>query len=203
MSWQLVSQGPSQYFAFTAGAHNALYSTKQGQDDLIETLEPVLLKQTHSSVIIDIDSPGERTGDGLISRRGQCIGVKIADCLPVYLFTQKTICIIHCGWRGITAGIARRAKDLLRRYRYVLGASIGPCCYEVEEDVAARFAAHYPGAVTIRESRYYLDLKSAVTADLGSRNLLGTLDLCTKCHPGYFYSHRRGDDGRNYALITA
>lgn len=203
MSWQLVSQGPSRYFSFMAGAHHALYSTKQEQDALIAVFKPVFLKQTHSSVIIDIDSPGVRAGDGLISRQARCIGIRIADCLPVYLFARDTMCIIHCGWRGITAGIARRAKDLLRRYRYVLGASIGPCCYEVGEDVAARFETHYPGAVTIRGSRYYLDLKSAVTADLGPQNLLGTLDLCTKCHPEYFYSHRRGDEGRNYALITA
>lgn len=201
MSWRLVSDGPSRYFEFAAGARRALYSTKDGADGLIAAHAPVFLKQTHSSIIIDIDSSAERTGDGLLSRRQQCLGLKVADCLPVYLFTDEQICIIHCGWRGIVGGIARKARDLLGRYHYVLGASIGPCCYEVGADVAAQFTAQHPNAVQVRERRFYIDLKAAVAADLGAQNCLGALDLCTKCHPEYFYSHRAGDEGRNCALI--
>ena len=37
--------------------------------------------------------------------------------------------------------------------------------------------------------------------ELGERDKLASLDLCTKCHPEYFYSYRRGDKKRNYALI--
>ena len=201
MSWRLVAGGPSRYFEFVSGARRALYSTKDGADTLIAAHAPVFLKQVHSSTIIDVDASAERIGDGLLSRHKQCLGIRIADCLPVYLFADDRICIIHCGWRGIAAGIARLAKRRLGRYQYVLGASIGPCCYEVGAEVAAQFTARYPDAVQTRDGRRYLDLKTAVTADLGGQHCLGTLDLCTKCHPEYFYSHRAGDRGRNHALI--
>ncbi|UCG30241.1 MAG: polyphenol oxidase family protein [candidate division WOR-3 bacterium] len=202
MKWRLTSQGEIHYFQFTWHRDSAIYSLKKGQDAIIQNLDPVFLKQIHSNVIVDIDSKQERTGDGLISAGRHNIGVKIADCLPVYLFTPEKICIIHCGWRGVIEGIAKQAREMLKEFQYVLGASIGPCCYEVQHDVADRFIQSHPNALQQRESRYYLDLKTAVIDDLGRRALLGSLNYCTRCHPEYFYSHRRGDSGRNYAIAT-
>lgn len=202
MKWRLTAQGKAEYFEFKKSEHHAIYTTKHGQDNLVRGLNPIFCKQIHSKIIVDVDSAGEVTGDGLLSSTGRCIGVKVADCLPVYLFAQGKICIIHCGWRGIIEGIAREAKKILRNFHYVLGASIGPCCYEVQQDVAAIFIEKYAAAVKRRKGNYFLDLRAAVAQDLGTASLIGSLDLCTKCHPEYFYSHRLGDGQRNYALIT-
>jgi copper oxidase (laccase) domain-containing protein len=202
MRWHLTSRGRIRYFQFTLGKHSAIYSIRDGQDDLIRDLRPVFLKQIHSSVIVDIDAHHDGTGDGLVGSGDKNIGVKVADCLPVYLFAPGQICIIHCGWRGIIGGLAIAARKMLQEFHYVLGAAIGPCCYEVQADVADPFGQKYPDALKQREDRYYVDLKAAVVNDLGPRSLLGSLNYCTKCHPEYFYSHRRGDRERNYALIT-
>ncbi len=198
----MTERGQIHYFQFSWGTASAIYSIKNGQDDLIRHFEPIFLKQIHSNIIVDIDVQAERTGDGLVSARKRNIGVKIADCLPVYFFTPEKTCLIHCGWRGIISGIAKEAGSLLKEFHYVLGASIGPCCYEVKQDVVDRFIQSHPNALQQRNNRYYLDLKAAVIDDLGTKNLLGSLDFCTKCHPEYFYSHRRGDRERNYAVIT-
>ncbi len=202
MHWHLKSRGGIRYFQFATGKYSAIYSIKDSQDDLIRDLKPVFLNQIHSSVIVDIDTQDERTGDGLIGSGDTNIGIKIADCLPVYLFALEKICIIHCGWRGIIGGLAVAAREMLQEFHYALGAAIGPCCYEVQTDVADQFGQRYPTALQQRGDRYYIDLKAAVISDLGPRNLLGSLNYCTKCHPEYFYSHRRGDRERNYALIT-
>lgn len=201
-NWNLSVRGETSYFEFSWNNISAVYSLKDGQDDLMHLFEPVFLKQIHSSIIVDIDVQSERIGDGLISAGKKNIGLKIADCLPVYLFTQEKICIIHCGWRGIIHGIATEAARLLGEFHYALGASIGPCCYEVKGDVVSQFTKDYPAALQQRKNRHYLDLKAAVINDLGAENLLGSLDYCTKCHPEYFYSHRRGDPERNYAIIV-
>jgi YfiH family protein len=201
MNWRMSTRGQIRYFQFSWGKTSAIYSIKSGQDDLIRHFDPVFLKQIHSNIIVDVDVQAERTGDGLVSAGKRNIGVKIADCLPVYLFTPEKTCLIHCGWRGITGGIAKEASSLLKKFHYVLGASIGPCCYEVKQDVVDQFIEGHPEALRQRNNRYYLDLKAAVIKDLGPRNLLGSLDFCTKCHPEYFYSHRRGDRERNYAVI--
>ncbi|UCD06347.1 MAG: polyphenol oxidase family protein [candidate division WOR-3 bacterium] len=201
-AWRQVTRGKVSYFQYSWGNSSAIYSLKNGQDDLIRQFEPVFLKQIHSNIIVDIDVQEERTGDGLISTEKRNIGLKIADCLPVYLFTPQRTCIIHCGWRGIIGGIAKGASNLLKEFHYVLGASIGPCCYEVKHDVVNQFTPDHQNALQQRQGRHYLDLKAAVVNDLGKENLLASLDFCTKCHPEYFYSHRRGDSERNYALIA-
>jgi YfiH family protein len=201
MTWNLASKNGIEYFKFVRKECSALYSTKIGQDSLIQQLNPVFLRQIHSAIIIDVESSQARTGDGLIGSRERHLGIKIADCLPVYAFSQDRIAILHCGWRGIIAGITWELKRIFKDFRYLLGASIGPCCYEVKQDVVDLFRQDYNEAILLREGKYYLDLKSAVIKDLGSEALLGSLDLCTKCHPGLFYSNRRSDTGRNFAAI--
>lgn len=200
MNWQLINVNKVQFFRFIWKEYRALYSTRNGQEHLIRVLDPVFLKQTHSAIIIDVDSVNERTGDGLTASRGKRLGIRIADCLPVYAFTRDRIAVLHCGWRGIIQGIVRKLKKQLKGFHYCLGASIGPCCYEVKQDVVDRFLPDYTPAVLHRDGRYFLDLKAAVVQDLGEDDLLGSLDLCTKCHPEFFYSNRRGDTQRNYAL---
>jgi YfiH family protein len=192
MSWHFVSTHECGYFEFIWGSYHAIYSTKTGQDLLIHALEPIFLKQIHSANIINIDSDEKRTGDGLSTVDNKCLGIKVADCLPVYLFSGKRISVLHCGWRGIINGIAKKAKELLHDFHYVLGASIGTCCYEVKNDVAHSFKNTYHNAIVMRDDKDYLDLRSAVIQDLGTERLLGSLDLCTKCHPELFYSHRGG-----------
>ena len=202
MNWQLVSKNEIRYFEFAWNNRSAIYSTRYGQQSLVHTLRPIFLKQTHSAVIVDVDVQREKTGDGLMSTMGKCLGIKIADCLPVYFFSSERICIIHCGWRGILEGIVRNAQEILGSFHYVLGASIGPCCYEVKEDVATFFKEDYAGALLTRNGKYYVDLKSAVVRDLGSEKLIASLNLCTKCHPEFFYSNRNGDTNRNYAILS-
>jgi YfiH family protein len=172
-----------------------------GQDALVKSLNPIFLKQIHSSIIIDVESQAERTGDGLVSSTGNNLGIKVADCLPVYLYSPDRLAIIHCGWRGIIEGITKKAANMLGEFRFLLGASIRPCCYEIGKDVIDLFQKDHADAIIARDGKHYLDLKAAVIKDLGSERLLGSLDLCTKCHPELFYSHRRGDSQRNYALI--
>lgn len=201
--WQLIEQENIKYFQFKWRNNLAIYSTRYGEDEFLRNLEPVFLKQIHSDIIINLDSNGSRMGDGLILQKRNIVpGIKIADCLPVYLFNDKKVCIIHCGWQGIIKGIVKRAKELMDNYKYCLGASIGPCCYEVKQDVVELFNKKYKNAIVLKDQKYFLDLKSAVIEDLGNKDLLASLDLCTKCHPEYFYSYRRGDDKkRNYAII--
>ena len=202
MSWHFISTQKCGYFDFIWNSYHAIYSTKTGQELLVHALKPIFLQQIHSAIIINVDADEKRTGDGLSTITDKCLGIKVADCLPVYLFSGRKISVLHCGWRGIINGIARKAKEILGDFHYVLGASIGPCCYEIKNDVARSFKSAYPNAIVMRDGRDYLDLRSAVIQDLGAERLVGSLGLCTKCHPELFYSHRGGDTQRNYALLS-
>jgi len=202
MRWHLVKEKDIQYFQFRWQDNLLLYSTKYGQEQFLEKFKPVFLRQMHTNIIVDIDKNDTPIGDGLITKKGIGLGVKIADCLPVYLFCRETICIIHCGWRSILKGIVQKAAQLLKKYQYCLGASIGPCCYEIKEDVAKFFIQDFPRALIHRKGKIFLDLKNVVITQLGKKRLIDSLDYCTKCYPEYFYSFRRSDrKTRNYGVI--
>jgi copper oxidase (laccase) domain-containing protein len=121
-----------------------------------------------------------------------------ADCLPIAVArTGETpaLAVLHAGWRGlsgglIAAGVARlREESTHTRLAAIVGPAIGPCCYEVGPEVSSLFD---PDLTTGRK----LDLWTAAERALLDAGVerVERVDLCTRCHPELFFSHRR--DGR-------
>lgn len=181
--------------------------------------EMVVLDQQHGDAV-HVIAAGERprTGDGLLLTEPGVIGViKTADCLPVILCAPGyPVCaIVHAGWRGTALGISRRAVAAMvglgitaASIRALIGPGIGPCCYNVGEDVAAAFkAAGISDEVfTRRGGLTFLDLKEANRRILMSDGVHDIDDarLCTSCGSAPFFSARRdGQAGRqiNFVLI--
>jgi len=139
--------------------------------------------------------------DGLWSNEpGQGMMLLTADCLPLALArangSAPALAILHVGWRGLLAGIVERGAEALGggRLTAAIGPGIGPCCYEVGEEVADSFRAAFGDGI-VQESR--LDLWSAAEQALRAAGCeeVERTDLCTYCHPDRFFSHRR-DHGR-------
>jgi copper oxidase (laccase) domain-containing protein len=90
-----------------------------------------------------------------------------------------------------------------------LGPAIGPCCYEVGEDVARRVREAFPGVVpqllTSCGEKYRLDLWTANRYHLERAGVrcVEVSGTCTACHTGEWFSHRaeQGRTGRIGALI--
>jgi copper oxidase (laccase) domain-containing protein len=98
---------------------------------------------------------------------------------------------LHAGWKGLLAGIVESAAQILGPgFAGVVGPTIGPCCYEVGEEVARPFRARFgDGIVTDRK----LDLWTAAeqaALDAGA-TMVERLDLCTRCNADLFFSERR------------
>jgi YfiH family protein len=139
--------------------------------------------------------------DGLWSDvPGQGMLLLTADCLPIGVVRTNggapAVAILHAGWRGLLGGIVAAGTRTLggSGLAAVIGPSIGPCCYEVGEDVGAPFREAF-GRDVVRESR--LDLWTAAERALRAAGCehVERMDLCTACHASRFFSHRR-DDGR-------
>jgi polyphenol oxidase len=139
--------------------------------------------------------------DGLWSDEpGQGMMLLTADCLPLALARANGaapgLAILHVGWRGLLAGVVERGAEALGSggLKAAIGPGIGPCCYEVGEDVATPFRAAFGDAI-VQENR--LDLWSAAEQALRAAGCaeVERTDLCTYCHPDRFFSHRR-DHGR-------
>jgi copper oxidase (laccase) domain-containing protein len=111
--------------------------------------------------------------------------------------------MLHCGWRGLAGGIVGAGSAAVEATAAAIGPGIGPCCYEVGDDVLAAFAPLGPG---IAEQRM-LDL-AAVAARLLERagvEAIETAGICTRCERETFFSHRGDgpDTGRQAGLVVA
>jgi polyphenol oxidase len=134
--------------------------------------------------------------------------VFVADCLPVLLAADGAVAALHCGWRGLAGGIVAEGVEALRELGAdgPITAAVGPgargCCYEVGEDVHARFAG-VPGA---RAGARNLDLPAIARHALESAGVEAIHDtaLCTMCSGDeLFFSHRRdgGVTGRQAGVV--
>jgi YfiH family protein len=139
--------------------------------------------------------------DGLwTDEPGQAMMLLAADCLPIALGrangSSPALGVLHAGWRGLLGGIVDEGAKALGgdRLAAAIGPGIGPCCYEVGDEVAEPFRAAFCDEV-VTENR--LDLWSAAEQALRAAGCdeVERTDVCTFCHPELFFSHRR-DHGR-------
>ena len=135
-----------------------------------------------------------------------------ADCVPLFFLdpVRRVAATSHAGWKGTAARIGavtveRMAADYGCRREDILaaiGPSIGPCCFEVDAPVWEVFAAMAEfasdGAPACgREDgggKYHVDLwemNRRILCAAGVRpEKIAVTDLCTRCHPDVFWSHR-------------
>ena len=179
------------------------------------------VRQVHGARVVRTTEPCAPTeeADVVVSASaGVAACVSVADCVPVLVADPETgaVAAVHAGWRGTharaaaaaVAALARDAGAPAGRLLAAVGPSIGPCCYEVSEDLCARFRDEVDPAVVRAGARPRLDLWGANTRILSDAGLhadrIEVLGRCTSCERDLFYSHRRdaGRTGRHVAFIA-
>jgi purine-nucleoside/S-methyl-5'-thioadenosine phosphorylase / adenosine deaminase len=136
-----------------------------------------------------------REGDGLWTDKPGVPMLKLtADCLPVALVRRNgspALALLHAGRLGLLEGIVEAGVATLggANLAAAVGPGIGPCCYEVGNEIADAYRARFgPTAVRGRN----LDLWTVaerVLRDAGVASL-ERADVCTACSADFF-SHRR------------
>ena len=146
-----------------------------------------------------------------------------ADCLPLLLVDPggrdrgPAVAAVHAGWRGTVADVA---GETVRTMREVFGSSpeallasigpaIGPCCYEVGDDVATAWQVAAGGersALPVVGGRVRFDLVRAnvhqlVRAGMRPRSIERS-GICTRCQGGEWFSHRgQGSTTGRFAAV--
>src|SRR5262249_45992640 len=125
-----------------------------------------------------VRSPNE--GDAHTTEKPRLTPVVVtADCLPRALVGPGGVGMAHCGWRGLAAGMVAKAAATVRATAAAVGPGIGPCCYEVGEEVLAEFE-HLDG---VAEGRM-LDLTAVARSLLAHAGVteVESADICTSCN---------------------
>jgi len=161
--------------------------------------------QVHSARVVQAaPGAGGEHADGLwTDAPGLPILAMSADCLPIVLVRRSgeapAVAVLHAGWRGLLEGIAASGVTALGggSLAAAVGPAIGPCCYEVGEEVAAQYRERF-GDDVVRNGR--LDLWTSAERALRAAGVerVDRFDRCTACEPETFFSHRRdaGNTGR-------
>lgn len=191
----------------------------------------VACEQVHGTTIAVVDGSHMGHGaadystalpetDGLITATpGVMLSLYFADCVPILLLDPVTpaVGLAHAGWKGTAGRIAVRALEAMAREFGTVPArclaavapAIGPCCYEVGEEVAESISATAAGAhrhVRPAGERCMLDLPGVNALQLADAGVLPhniiVSSTCTRCTDDDFFSYRReGPTGRMGAFL--
>lgn len=178
-----------------------------------------LLKQVHGSQIVRISGePGgidSAEGDAFIipdsfREKRHAAGILTADCIPIILLSGVKAGVVHCGWRGLAAGIIKKViKELLSdNGSGELIAAIGPCAgsktYEVGGEVIEEIGE---GAVfqKLPSGKFLLALDETAEAMVyaeKSNALVERSEICVISDQN-FHSYRRdgSNAGRNLSFV--
>ncbi len=185
-------------------------------DATYPAMKAARLNQVHGNRVIVVDSDHGDTrpeADGMVTTdRGLALCIFTADCVPILLIDpeNQVIGALHSGWRSTIADIAAVGVGTMiecgarvESIRAALGPSIGTCCFEVDAELAERFADQVRGSGQHtrpgRTGKAYLDLRAIVRDQLAAVGLapgkIAKVGPCTKCANDHFFS-RRANGGK-------
>ena len=210
----------SKFFSNKVNAYFLLNPKKESRENNLDEIglkleNTAIPEQVHGNEIKWVKLPGEYENvDGLISSNPNLIlSLKVADCVPVYLFDPKSqiFGLIHSGWRGTKGMIVNEGINLmikkgaqLKDIKCYLGPSIGQCCYEVGDDVSRFYSSK--SKILLDSNKVKLNIKLEIKLELERMGVLAKniniSNLCT-FELSKFHSYRRDglEAGRMYATI--
>jgi polyphenol oxidase len=148
---------------------------------------------------------------------GMALAVLTADCLPV-LFSSRDgneIAVAHAGWRGLLGGVLEAVLASFhmspQNIAAWLGPAIGPCHFEVGDEVRAAFMARAGNGLTTaaafapgpKPGKWLADLYALARIRLAAQGVLavGGFADCTVCHADRYYSYRRQPQTGRFATL--
>jgi YfiH family protein len=196
-----VSEGPYESLNLGLLTDDAPEHVEQNRTWLCDAVgaDPARLamnRQVHAATVNRAE-PGERgrEGDGLWTATPGLPMLKLtADCLPVALARQNGkpgLALLHAGRLGLLEGILEAGVAALggRRLAAAVGPGIGPCCYEVGEEIADASRARFGGDALRGRNLDLWTVAERLLREAGVERI-ERVDVCTACN-AEFFSHRR------------
>lgn len=127
-----------------------------------------------------------------------------ADCALIGVAAPGVVGVVHCGWRGLVAGVISAAIGALRAYSEgpvlaIVGPSICARCYPVGEECATEVQRACPEAVP---DPTHIDLHAGVCAQLARENVgIEDRSSCTFESTALFSHRREAPTGRHGLMM--
>lgn len=171
------------------------------------------VRQVHGGRVVDVDAPGGGgDADALVTDSDRVsLVVLVADCAPIALVAGDAVAAVHCGWRGLTAGVIDAAvRGVRERGRLPVRAVVGPCIspahYEFGVEELEQVADRIGPVVRARTAAGTpaLDLRAGVGAALSAAGVVDRtdVDICTYASADHFSHRRDGVTGRQALIVT-
>ena len=144
-----------------------------------------------------------------------------ADCVPIMFVDVENfaIGICHAGWKGTFKKISAKTLMMMteefgtdpKKCLAGIAPSIGPCCYQVGENVIdeckKNFPNHFDEIIINREGKNFCDLWKANLIQLIEIGMIEeNIDVareCTCCKSSWYFSYRKSHQtGRIAAIIS-
>jgi hypothetical protein len=166
--------------------------------------------QVHGKDVLVVDetttaeSALSTRADILVTRTpGFLLMQRLADCVGMLLWHEsaRVVGVAHAGWRGTALGVAGRFVEAAAELggepdglRVVVGPSIGPCCFEVGDEVVEQIPDARDVSAIGPRGRPHVDLwelnrRQLVVAGVPAAQV-DVAGACTRCQPDLYFSHR-------------
>jgi hypothetical protein len=131
------------------------------------------------------------------------LAVRVADCLPLLMYSEQVIAAVHVGRKGLVNKVAVNAVNQMeklgaRKIQGVVGPHICGDCYEVGPELYAQVGAEHPATAA---KINHLNLYAGLVEQLAGIALTN-LNLCTKELPDYFSYRDNAETGRQVGVIS-
>ncbi len=191
----------------------------------------VVPRQVHGINVFEASNADRHTigklrpcsADGLVTNtKNLPLMVHSADCIPVLLHDEnaQVISAVHCGWKssvadilGVAVGKMIKLGASAENIHAAIGASIGACCFECDDDVPEAVDKYLGGDTAglfekKPNGKTHVDLRGANKRRLLQLGLkeenIDVSEECTMCMPDKYWSHRgtKGVRGTMAAVIV-
>ena len=183
----------------------------------------VFPKQVHGQTCIDALGcvSGVTQADAISTTSSHTkLAIQTADCVPILVSNGSQNMALHCGWRGLAAGLIKSAlADFPEKNRALLliGPHISQESYEVGPELLAPIRTSLPPDIDIswvwQESanvgKFLLNLSRVAILQLTAVGFpidaVRLTNECTLCSANGWHSFRRDgkNAGRNWSVISS
>lgn len=182
----------------------------------LESSDVAVMGATHGAAVGVVSAGGTVPGvDALVTdSQGVALLALAADCVPLVLADPRAgvIAAVHCGWRGLGAGVVGAAVATMRELGAVaIEAVVGPAicarCYPVPAERTASLRQALPSQISDvacieRSGTSFIDVRAGASAQLAALGIAALhVDVCTNESTDLFSYRRDTVTGRQGMII--